>query len=580
MNDTLDAGRDRATDAPATVAPEGTAPPLVSKGFVGALAVPAALLAGCGGGGSSDASVAAAPVTAPLQATPSATEASRFLAQASIGVDRGQIAKVQTLGYAAWLDEQFSMAPSMSRCDWLVGKGYDRPGTNNAFKNGYAGFDSCAWRKLIASPDTLRQRVTLALSELLVSSLLSYSGGWRAFAGARYLDILEANAFGNYRTLLEEVSTSAPMGEYLTFRGNRKFNAVTGALPDENYARELMQLFAIGLVQLNPDGTAKLVNGSPIETYGLADITGLARIFTSWDWDLSVGNGNTPDFQRRPMVQVAGRHETGASTFLGSTVPANSDGATHLKAALDIVFAHPNVAPFVSRQLIQRLVTSNPSPAYVQRVASVFLDDGSGVKGNLKAVVRALLLDGEARNMPAAGAAGSGKLREPILRFLGWARAYGLNSPGDLWAVGDTSDAATRLGQSPLRSPTVFNFFRPGYVPPNSGVAAASLVAPEFQITNETSVVGYLNFMQQVIGVGLGDMKPDYSSLLPLADDASALLGEINLVIAAGQISATTLGPLAAAVMSMLSGTDAARNNRIGAALTLVLAAPEYQVLK
>ena len=576
MLDTIAAPRPAAADASAPVAPSAPAAPVAARipmARTSALAAPVLMLAACASGSDND-----PPPPAPVG--PSAAQASRFLAQASMGADRTGIARVQALGYAGWLDEQFAMAPSMSRCDWLVSKGYDQPGTGNAFKNGYAGFDSCAWKKLIASPDTLRQRVTLALSELLVSSLLGYAGGWRAFAGARYLDLLEANAFGNYRALLQEVSTSAPMGEYLTFRGNTKANPATGALPDENYARELLQLFSIGLVQLNLDGTPRLVNGTPVETYGLTDVTGLARIFTGWEWDLSVGSGNTPDFQRRPMVQIASRHETGASTFLGATVPAGSDGAAHLRSALDIVFAHPNVAPFVSRQLIQKLVTSNPSPAYVQRVASVFLDDGAGVRGNLKAVVRALLLDTEARSLPAPGAVGRGKLREPMLRFLGWARACGLQSPGDLWAVGDTSDAATRLGQSPLRSPSVFNFFRPGYVPPNSGIAAAALVAPEFQLTNESSVVGYLNFMQQVIGAGIGDMKPDYASLLPLADDANALLAEINLVMAADQISAATLAPLAAAVASMPSGTAAARNNRIGAALTLVMAAPEYQVLK
>ncbi|MCX7273989.1 MAG: DUF1800 family protein [Burkholderiales bacterium] len=518
---TLTATLPAVADASTPVAPGAPAAPatvFTSMARTSALAAPALMLAGCGSGSDT----ASPPTPPPTPVGPSAAQASRFLAQASMGADRTRIERVQALGYAGWLDEQFAMAPSMSRCDWLVSKGYDQPGTNNAFKNGFAGFDSCAWKKLIASPDTLRQRVTLALSELLVSSLLGYAGGWRAFAGARYLDLLEANAFGNYR----------------------------------------------------------LVNGAPVETYGLADVTGLARIFTGWEWDLSVGSGNTPDFQRRPMVQNASRHETGASTFLGATVPAGSDGAAHLRSALDIVFAHPNVAPFVSRQLIQKLVTSNPSPAYVQRVASVFLDDGAGVRGNLKAVVRALLLDSEARSVPAPGALGQGKLREPMLRFLGWARAYGLQSPGDLWAVGDTSDAATRLGQSPLRSPSVFNFFRPGYVPPNSGIAAAALVAPEFQLTNESSVVGYLNFMQQVIGAGIGDMKPDYASLLPLADDANALLAEINLVMAADQVSAATLAPLAAAVASMPSGTATARNNRIGAALTLVMAAPEYQVLK
>jgi uncharacterized protein (DUF1800 family) len=370
------------------------------------------------------------------------------------------------------------------------------------------------------------------------------------------------------------------MGEYLTFRGNVKFNAATGALPDENYARELMQLFTIGLLQLNPDGTPKQVNGQVQESYTLDDVTGLARIFTGWEWDTSVGAANTPDFQRRPMVQVASRHETGASSFLGSTVPTGQDGATSLSTALDIVFAHANVAPFVSRQLIQRLVTSNPTPAYVQRVALVFLDNGSGVKGDLKAVVRALLLDDEARNPANPVSATYGKLREPMLRFLAWGRAFGAASPSDAWAVGDTSDPASRLGQSPLRSPTVFNFFRPGYAPPNSAIGAAALVAPEFQIANETSVVGAINFMQTAVSSGIGDVKADYSALLPLADNAQSLLDELNTVLAAGQIDAATLAGLRSALDGMPAGTAGARNNRIYAALVLVLSAPQFVVQK
>ena len=536
------------------------------------LAVLSAIVVSACGGGGGDATAL------PPNATISSADASRFLAQASMGADRTQIARVQAIGYAAWIDEQIALPASTARADWLVSQGYDAAGVNNVNKNGFNGFDASVWRKLIASPDTLRQRVTLALSEIVVASILGLTGGWRQFAAASFLDLLEANAFGNYRTLLQQVSLSPAMGEFLTYRGNVKANASTGALPDENYARELMQLFTIGLGQLNLDGTPKLVNGLPQDTYGLSDITGLARIFTGWDWDLSVGNGNTPDFQRRPMVQVAARHETGASTFLRSTVPAGQDGPTSLTSALDIIFAHPNVAPFISRQLIQRLVTSNPSPAYVQRVATVFTSDGQGVRGNLAAVIKTLLLDDEARS--PGSATSYGKLREPILRLTGWARATGVTSASDGWAIGDTSDPATRLGQSPGRSPSVFNFYRPGYVPPNSAIGTAALVAPEFQITNESSVVGYINFMQTLVNGGVGDVKADYTALLALADGSQTLLDELNLVLAAGQLSAATLATMKTALDSMASGTAATRANRVYAALVLVLAAPEYLVQK
>jgi uncharacterized protein (DUF1800 family) len=374
------------------------------------------------------------------------------------------------------------------------------------------------------------------------------------------------------------------MGEYLTYRASAKANAVSGALPDENYARELMQLFTIGLQQLNLDATPTLTNGLPTATYQLADITGLARVFTGWDFDLAGLTGAaataTPDFMRRPMRQVASRYETGAKTFLGTTIPAGTDATQGLTLAHDVIFAHANVAPFFSRQLIQRLVTSNPSPAYVARVARVFNDDGTGTKGNLRAVVRALLLDDEARSAATAAGLSFGKLREPMLRFAAWARAYGVTSPSGAWAVGSTADPATRLAQSPLRSPTVFNFFRPGYVPPNTGIGTAALVAPEFQITNESSVIGVINFMQRAVAGRVGDLTPDYSSLLSVADDATALINEINLVLAANQLSAATISSLATSVATMPSGTDTLRRNRINASLVLVLAAPEFIVQK
>ncbi len=539
----------------------------------------AALLTACGGAspggtGSAQATVLATVVRADAV---SEAESARFLAQAAMGCERQQIAAVQSLGYQGWLDAQFALPPSGTRWDWLVAKGYDAA----TYKNSEAGFDAAAWRKLVTAPDTLRQRVTLALSEIIVVAIDGLVGlGWRSFSAAAWLDLLEAHAFGNYRTLLGAVSTSVAMGQFLTFRGNTKANPTTGSHPDENYARELMQLFTIGLVQLNGDGTPKLSNGAPVYTYGPDDVSGLARIFTGWDVDLSGTTTATPDFIRRPMRQYPARHETGASTFLGHTVPSGLGGADALQAALDIIYAHPNVAPFIGRQLIQRLVTSNPSPAYVARVAAVFNDDGQHVKGNLRAVLKAILLDPEARAAVPASATGEGKLREPVLRFTGWARAAKASSATDAWAIGNTSDPATRLGQSPLRSPSVFNFFRPGYVPPNSGIAAAGLVAPEFQIANESSVIGYINFMQRVVATGVGDVLPDYSAWLPLADNSAVLLAELNTVLAAGQLGSASQTLIVGALNAMPSGTDARRLNRVRTAVLLVLAAPEFLVLK
>ncbi|WP_426340582.1 DUF1800 domain-containing protein [Pseudoduganella sp. S-14] len=528
----------------------------------------ATLLTACGGGGSeSNGSEGGttSPVSPQVESIASA-QAARFLAQASMGATHEQMTRVQSLGYSKWLDEQMAMPASPSRWDWLMAKGF------NAIenKNNQAGIDAALWVKLITSPDTLRQRVTLALSEIVVASLDGFTGAWRAFTGAAYMDILEANAFGNYRTLLQQVTLSTSMGEYLTYRGNAKANPKTGSMPDENYAREILQLFTIGLLKLNPDGTA-----TEQETYTQADISGLARVFTGWDSDLAGGTSDTPDYRKRPMIQVGTKYEPGEKIFLGTTIASGVDAATALNKALDTIFAHPNVAPFVSKQLIQRLVTSNPAKEYVARVAAVFNNNGAGVKGDLKAVIKAILLDQEARSAANLTNAGFGKVREPILRFTAWARAYNATSPSEAWAIGNTSEPSSRLGQSPLRSPSVFNFFRPGYVPPALGV-----VAPEFQIVNETSVVGYANFMQTAISRGIGDVKADYSSLLPLADNVPALVDEINLVLAAGQLGADTATLIRNAVTSMATGTDAARANRVYAALTLVMASPEFIVQK
>ncbi|EGF33001.1 hypothetical protein IMCC9480_1440 [Oxalobacteraceae bacterium IMCC9480] len=217
-------------------------------------------------------------------------------------------------------------------------------------KKSEEGFDAAVWRKLINAPDTLRQRITLALSEILVVAIDGLVGtGWRSFSAAAYLDLLEVNAFGNYRTLLGVVSTSAPMGQFLTFRGNVKTNTATGAHPDENYARELMQLFTIGLVKLNQDGSSVTVNGAPAYTYSQDDVSALARVFTGWDFDMAGGDSTTPDFLRRPLKQFPAKHETSVVSFLGGTVAGGLGGAEAMRTALDILFAHSNLAPFISR---------------------------------------------------------------------------------------------------------------------------------------------------------------------------------------------------------------------------------------
>lgn len=518
----------------------------------------------------------------------SASEAARFLAQATMGANRLQIGMVQKLGYAAWLRRQFSLPVQDSHYNWMAthndletGKSF----THIDFRFDQNGLDASIWRKFLSAPDTLRQRIVFALSEIIVVSVDGLDGDWPQFRTANYLDLLETHAFGNYRDLLQAVSTSPAMGQYLTFLGNEKHNPVTGSNPDENYARELLQLFTIGLRELNLDGTLKLINGLVVETYKQNDISQLARIFTGWEWDPPYVERLEPSFAKRPMRQIPELHETGSSTFLGGTVPAGLNGIDSLNRALDIIFAHPNVAPFVCRQLIQKLITSNPIPAYVGRVAAVFNNNGNGIKGDMKAVITAILLDDEARNKINLSSQHFGKVREPILRFTAWARAFNVISSNNTWDVGWVRSADWGLAQGPLHSPTVFNFFRPGYVPPNSAIAAANLVAPELQLTNETSVIGYINFMQhKVYSYSVfsdaadrdNNMTVDYSNLRLLAPDPVALINEVNLLLTANQLSPVTLSTISDAVAQITDNL----NNRVYAAILLVLACPEFIVSK
>jgi uncharacterized protein (DUF1800 family) len=419
--------------------------------------------------------------------------------------------------------------------------------------------------------------VTLALSEIFVISIPGLPVAWRPFVAAHYMDLLEAHAFGRYRDLLGAVTLSPAMGVYLNMRGNRKADPNTGRMPDENYAREVLQLFSIGLHELREDGTVRTNwRGQPIETYGQDTIAGLARVFTGWNLDRF--DRNKQDWACRPMAFNPAQHEPGEKRFLGHTIAAGTPGPKALEQTLDVIAAHPNVGPFIGRQLIQRLVTSNPSPAYVRRVARAFADNGQGTRGDLAAVVRAVLLDPEARRDPASDERHAGRLREPIERFVQWARTFGATSDNGKWAIGLTVDAASRLGQSPLRAPSVFNFFRPGYVPPNSGVAAQGLQAPEFQLVHESSVVGWVNFAQQFVAGGVADVKPDYARELNLAGDARALVQHIDLLLAAGSLSSRTRALITNAVQAMPAQTPAQQRQRVNAAVHLTLCSPDYLV--
>jgi len=440
--------------------------------------------------------------------------------------------------------------------------------------------DHQIWQRLMTAPDGLRQRVALALSEIFVVGFDGVTGPFKQFQLAAWWDLLANQAFGNYRTLIEGITLNAAMGRYLNTAGNQKENAATGRLPDENYAREVMQLFSIGLYELNADGSVKTdASGKQLETYAQDTVSQLARVFTGWNLDLPRGD-TTPEFARKPMVLTESLHSTLAASFLGTTVAANTPGRTALTTAMDTLAAHPNVGPYIGKQLIQRLVTSNPSPAYVARVSAAFNNNGQGVRGDLGATVRAVLLDDEARDPAKLSDPSWGKQREPMLRAIQWARSFKASSTSGEWQLGNTSNPANSLGQSPLRSPTVFNYFRPGYVPAGTAVASAGLVAPEFQLTNETSVAGYLNALQTFVGSGHRDVKPNYVSELALAADANALLDRLNLLLCAGQLSAATRTTILTAVNSIAATTDTGKLNRVYTAVMLVMASLDYLIQK
>jgi uncharacterized protein (DUF1800 family) len=565
-------------------------------------------LAACGGGKDDPAPDTGVPPSADKPA--SRAEAARFLTQATFGPRTADVDRVMQQGMTSWIVEQQQLPGVAHQAYWdaedariKAANPDSAAGTREVVDSFYIG--------ALGSNAQLRQRVAYVLSQIFVISLQDPALAALPRGVASYMDVLNQHAFGNYRDLLEAVSKHPMMGLYLTHLRNRKEDPARGRVPDENYAREIMQLFSIGLFELNPDGSVRQAGGTDLETYTADDIAGLAKVFTGWSWagadktDARFNENSSardPNRHVLPMQNYPQFHSVSQKAFLGTIIAAQgtADGDASLEVALDRLFNHPNVGPFIGKQLIQRLVTSNPSPAYVQRVSQVFADNGSGVRGDLGAVVRAVLLDAEARSLDKLDDPTFGKMREPVMRLTAYLRAFDATSDSGRFLIGATDSVETSLGQSPMRAPSVFNFFRPGFVPQGTRSGDQNLAVPEMQITDESSVVGYTNFMRNAVqnGVGLrgldnaasrNDVQINMAPLLALAGEPAELVALVDERLTYGQMNADLKAAIAAAVASVAipapngsnqANIDTARANRVRIALTLAVASPEYIIQK
>lgn len=559
-------------------------------------AVAMVTLVSCGGSGGSSTPISAPPPTVTNPPPPPPTtakpytnletreEAARFLIQAGFGGSDADIDALVGTDAADWIMAQMRQ-PATRTLPLMQARYSSRFDTNN-------NHSRMLWQTLLTADDELRQRMMFALSQIFVISTNGFND--QGFSTAYYTDILTDQAFGNYRTLLEDVTYSPAMARYLTYYRNRKGNARTGRMPDENYAREVLQLFSIGLVELEMDGTPKA--GSP-ETYDNEDILGLARVFTGLS-----GEGTSfrfadqdPDYRHKRLQMFDSEHSPLEKTFLGMTIPENTGGDETLRIALDRIAQHPNVAPFISRQLIQRFTASAPSPEYVRRVADVFeagqyiapngQEFGDGVRGNLGAVIAAILLDETVHD--DVQTANEGKVREPVLKMIQYAKAFQVSGI-DMWEesrFGNTNNSDTALSQHPLRSPSVFNFYRPGYLAPGTETGEAGLSAPELQIVNEGASLGYVNFISHYImrraddPASFSGFHPDFTAEINLADDVTALVEHLDVKLTAGQLSETAKADIIDLVSTLnVDGTDADvdRRKRAQTAILMVMTSGAY----
>jgi len=490
----------------------------------------------------------------------SAGAARRFLEQAAFGPTPTEALHVQQVGFQGWLNEQFAM-PQVSNYN----------GSANQ-----SGMSTLFLTNAVMNQDQLRQKVAFALSQIVVTSLnkIIWNGPM-----AMYQEMLMANSFGNFRKLLGDVTLSPVMGQYLDMANNGKANPITGMVANENYAREILQLFSLGTKVLNQDGTVPLdVNNNPIPTYTQVDVTEFARVFTGWTYAPAPGGNviwGAYQNQNGPMVPYPAQHDTGAKTLLNGYVsPAGLSAAQDLNNALDNIFNHPNVGPFISRLLIQHTVKSNPTPAYIQRVASVFADNGQGVRGDLKAVVTAILLDSEARtnDTGALDSPNDGHLQEPVLLIAGFVRAFG----GIMTNQNYFGYTLTNLGQDIYNAPSVFNYYSPGFRAPG-----VPLAGPEFQIHTPNNAIGRSNLVAGMFNAYNNAVQTngpgttlDLSGFVPLASNPAALVDALDFTLTHGAMPAA----MKQIVVNAVTNDSAGSISRVETGATLIIGSNYYNV--
>ncbi|MDO4724076.1 MAG: DUF1800 domain-containing protein [Comamonadaceae bacterium] len=520
-----------------------------------------------------------APAPPSVQRPQTPAQAASFILRCQHYVTEKDIEEVLRMGYEPWLDAQLA-APQREITGWDWGL---REKLNTLETINYQDVPYMMWYLLMNPIDGVRKRVALALSEIFVVSTVELQGESSQFKVAAFWDLLMRNAFGSYRTLLGDVSLSPAMGSYLSSRGNRRANPRTGRIPDENYAREVMQLFSIGLYELNQDGSLKMAAGKPIETYTQETVTNMARIFTGWDYDMTGHiKGTNPMRERNPMALRPDLHSPEDVTLFGQTMAGSEPARRKLDWALDLLFNHPNVGPFIGRQLIQRLVTSNPSAQYVARVAAAFANNGRGERGDMKAVLKAIWLDPEVMAVTEGRVPNDfGKLREPMLRIAQWGATFKAHKRPNVSSrlSFPLPPFGQQIGQHPFNSPTVFNFFRPGYVPPQTAMGARGMTAPEFQILDEYTVASYINVMAELVR-DFRQVVGDYSRELPMADEPARLVAHLNLILTGGQLSQRNFERIVRATEAIAVKDEASRKNRVRTAIFMVMCSPEYIVQK
>jgi uncharacterized protein (DUF1800 family) len=513
-------------------------------------------------------------------------DAARLLTQATWGPKYSEIialAAAPAPQVDNWITQQFVL-PRINHIDWIIARAalgsVSRSDTYESF-----------WTQALTGDDQLRQRVAYALSQILVVSDQHGVLVNVPWAMAGYFDVLERNAFGNFRTLLEEVTRSPGMAIYLDAMCNDKESGTR--VPNENYAREVLQLFSIGTVWLNPDGTPMLdAQNNPLPTYDQSVVQGFAKVFTGWSY-----NGAswcqypaTNNAWYDPIIAFNSHHSISSKTLLSLTpngpnvvlaAQASANAQADLSAALDNIFNHPNVGPFIGRQLIGFLVTSNPGPAYVTRVAARFADNGSGVRGDMQAVIRAVLTDIDARDQTVAQGNSFGKLREPAVRFGNLMRTFHATAASGRISLSSLGDPLYGVNQQPLSSPTVFNFFSPDYSP-QGAVGANNLTGPEFEITTSTTIVTASNNTRSAIKTGWGSgsdaMILDYAALASLAGAPTQIVDYLNVVMANGVMTPTTYTQIATAIALIPQTGSTWQADRWKLAIWILFNSPEYVI--